>query len=318
MNAIVTGGCGFIGTNLVDHLLRAGHGVVCLDKMTYASCWPQPVRGEMYTLVKGDVCSKADVAKAFSACDSAYGKPSIVFHLAAETHVDRSISEATPFSHTNVCGTQVVCDACLEHGARLLYMSTDEVYGSLKPGEVAKEVAMLVPSSAYSASKVGGEAMAMSYMRTHGMYVMVARASNNYGPYQNPEKLIPLMIKKAAADLPLPVYGDGMNEREWMHVSDTCSALECIAKYGSAGDIYNVGTGDVWTNIDIVKAILDAMGKPHSLIGYVADRKGHDRRYALDCSKIANDIGWEPMMCVREALANVVEWYAEQFKEEAQ
>lgn len=317
MNIIVTGGCGFIGSNLVPFLLGNQHNVICLDKLTYATLWFDAGRYDPthYGFVHGDICNERDVAGAFELCSERFGGVTAVVHLAAETHVDRSICCAAPFTHTNVCGTQVVCSFCERYKTKMIYMSTDEVYGSMAPGEVATEGSPIRPSSPYSASKAGGEMLAMSYFRTHELPVVVARASNNYGPFQFPEKLIPLMVSSAIDGMPLPVYGDGLNERDWLFVEDTCAAIHTLIYDGVPGQAYNVGTGQTMSNIDIVRIILDCLGKNHDMITHVADRRGHDRRYALDASKI-KELGWTPKAQIlgpSGKLSETIRWYASEF-----
>ncbi|HSN91172.1 MAG TPA: dTDP-glucose 4,6-dehydratase [Anaeromyxobacteraceae bacterium] len=310
MNLLVTGGAGFIGSNLVRLLLaeRPDWRVVNLDKLTYAGN-PENLADleghRCYRFVRGDVCDGPLVAEILRS-----ERIEAVMHLAAESHVDRSILEAAVFIETNVRGTQVLLEASRELGVnRFLQVSTDEVYGSLGPSGLFTEETPLDPSSPYSASKAASDLLALAYQRTFGVPVVVTRCSNNYGPYQFPEKLIPLMIANAIRDLPLPVYGDGMNVRDWIHVEDHCRGLLAALERGRAGQTYNLGASNERPNIEIVRAVLDRLGKPHTLVQHVKDRPGHDRRYAIDASKARRELGWEPRHRFDEALAATVEWY---------
>ena len=310
MNLLVTGGAGFIGSNLVRLLLaeRPEWRVVNLDKLTYAGN-PENLADleghRCYRFVRGDVCDGPLVAEILRS-----ERIEAVMHLAAESHVDRSILEAAVFIETNVRGTQVLLEASRELGVnRFLQVSTDEVYGSLGPSGLFTEETPLDPSSPYSASKAASDLLALAYQRTFGVPVVVTRCSNNYGPYQFPEKLIPLMIANAIRDLPLPVYGDGMNVRDWIHVEDHCRGLLAALERGRAGQTYNLGASNERPNIEIVRAVLDRLGKPHTLVQHVKDRPGHDRRYAIDASKARRELAWEPRHRFDEALAATVEWY---------
>jgi dTDP-glucose 4,6-dehydratase len=312
MNVLVTGGCGFIGSNLVRLLLaeRPDWRVVNLDKLTYAGN-PENLAdlagNPRYRFVRADICNGELVADIF-----ATEKIDGVMHLAAESHVDRSILSPSVFIETNVRGTQVLLEAAREFGVRcFLHVSTDEVYGSLGPTGLFTEETPLAPSSPYSASKAASDLLALAYAHTFRVPVVVTRCSNNYGPYQFPEKLIPLMIANAARDLPLPVYGDGMNVRDWIHVEDHCRGLLAALEGGKAGEVYNFGASSERHNIDIVKQVLDLAGKPHTLIRYVKDRPGHDRRYAIDAGKAQDRLGWSPRRRFEEALADTVRWYLE-------
>ncbi len=313
MNVLVTGGCGFIGSNLVRLLLaeRPGWRVVNLDKLTYAGNAESlaDLRGHpRYRFVRADIGNGellADLMRTESI--------EAVMHLAAESHVDRSILAPAVFIDTNVRGTQVLLEAARERGVkRFLHVSTDEVYGSLGPTGLFTEETPLAPSSPYSASKAGSDLLALAYAHTFGLPVVVTRCSNNYGPYQFPEKLIPLMIANALRDRPLPVYGDGMNVRDWIHVEDHCRGLLAALEQGRAGQVYNFGAQSERHNIQIVKQVLQLVGKPESLIQYVKDRLGHDRRYAIDSSKAQAELGWAPRHRFEEALGATVRWYVEQ------
>jgi dTDP-glucose 4,6-dehydratase len=310
MNVLVTGGSGFIGSNLVRLLLaeRPGWRVVNLDKLTYAgnpANLADLARDPRYRFVRGDICNGELVADLFKteAIDG-------VMHLAAESHVDRSILAPSVFIETNVRGSQVLLEAAREFGVkRFLHVSTDEVYGSLGPTGLFTEETPLAPSSPYSASKAASDLLALAYAHTFAVPVVVTRCSNNYGPYQFPEKLIPLMIANAARDLPLPVYGDGMNVRDWIHVEDHCRGLLAAFEAGATGEVYNFGASSERHNIDIVRQVLRLVGKPESLIKFVKDRPGHDRRYAIDARKAGTKLGWAPRVRFEDALAETVRWY---------
>ncbi|HXG38085.1 MAG TPA: dTDP-glucose 4,6-dehydratase [Bacteroidota bacterium] len=309
-NLLVTGGAGFIGSNFVRHMLRhhADVLVVNLDKLTYAGNLEnlEDVEGNPnYRFVKGDICDRPLVEEILKK----YAIDSIV-HLAAESHVDRSILGSAQFIQTNVVGTHVLLDAAKDCGVqRFVHVSTDEVYGSLGPTGKFTEETPLHPNSPYSASKAASDLLALAYQHTHGVPVIVTRCSNNYGPYQFPEKLIPLMIVNALSDKPLPVYGDGMNVRDWLHVEDHCAALDLVLQKGRIGEVYNIGGNNEWHNIDIVRLILKLLNKPEGLITFVKDRPGHDRRYAIDASKIMRETGWSPRRTFEEGLRETVEWY---------
>ncbi|HEX9050191.1 MAG TPA: dTDP-glucose 4,6-dehydratase [Anaeromyxobacter sp.] len=310
MNVLVTGGSGFIGSNLVRLLLaeRPAWRVVNLDKLTYAGNAENLADLEgnpRYRFVRGDICDGALVADLVKA-----ERIEAVLHLAAESHVDRSILAPSVFIETNVRGTQVLLEAAREAGLkRFVHVSTDEVYGSLGPTGLFTERTPLAPSSPYSASKAGSDLLALAYAHTFRVPVVVTRCSNNYGAYQFPEKLIPLMIANAVRDLPLPVYGDGMNVRDWIHVEDHCRGLLAALERGKDGEVYNLGASSERHNIDIVKLVLELLGKPQSLIAYVKDRPGHDRRYAIDAAKARRELGWAPRRRFEEALAETVRWY---------
>lgn len=321
MKALVTGGAGFIGSNFVRHVLseRIEVEVVNLDKLTYAGNLAnlEDVEPDMrYTFVHGDICDATLVDEVMEGID-------IVFNLAAESHVDRSIEADTPFVLTNVVGTAVLLSAALRHGVRrFVQVSTDEVYGELPwrdpeqaPPEggapMFTEDTPLAPRSPYSATKAAADHLALAYHATHGLDVVITRCSNNYGPYQYPEKLIPLMITRALADEPLPVYGDGLHVRDWIHVTDHCAGLLAVAERGRAGRVYNLGGDAERTNLSVVKELLAILGKPESLMEYVTDRPGHDRRYAIDFSRATEELGWRPTREFGEGLADTVQWYME-------
>ena len=312
MNVLLTGGCGFIGSNLVRLLLaeRPDWRIVNLDKLTYAGNaenLAELERHTRYRFVRGDICDGGLVGELLRS-----EQIDAVMHLAAESHVDRSILTPAVFIDTNVRGTQVLLEAAREAGVkRFLHVSTDEVYGSLGPTGSFTEETPLDPSSPYSASKAGSDLLALAYARTFGLAVVVTRCSNNYGPYQFPEKLIPLMVANALRDLPLPVYGDGRNVRDWIHVEDHARGLLVALERGEPGQVYNFGASSERFNIDIVRQVLGLLGKPESLITYVKDRLGHDRRYAIDSSKAQRELGWAPRHRFEEGLAATVRWYVE-------
>jgi dTDP-glucose 4,6-dehydratase len=312
MNVLVTGGCGFIGSNLVHWLRkhRPQWTVVNLDKLTYAGNLENltALEGDpKHVFVQGDVANRELVDHVLRT-----HRIDAIMHLAAESHVDRSILGPEAFIKTNVLGTQVLLEAARHAKVnRFLMVSTDEVYGSLGPTGLFSETTPLAPSSPYSSSKAAADLIALSYEHTFGLDVVVTRCSNNYGPYQFPEKLIPLMVINALHDKPLPVYGDGLNVRDWLHVDDHCSALVTVLEKGQKGNVYNIGGNSERTNIVIVKTILQAVGKPETLIKYVTDRPGHDRRYAIDASKIRAELGWQPAHVFEQALAQTVNWYLE-------
>jgi dTDP-glucose 4,6-dehydratase len=265
------------------------------------------VFGDRYKFVRGDITDREIVSGIVST------KPDAIINFAAESHVDRSILDASTFLKTNIIGTQVLLDCCREHKIdRFVQISTDEVYGSLGPSDPPfTESNDLKPNSPYSASKASADLLARSYFKTYGMDIVVTRCSNNYGPLQFPEKLIPLMITNAIQDQELPVYGDGMNVRDWIHVLDHCKAIDTVMRKGKAGQIYNVGGSCEYHNIDIVRLILGKLGKPLSLIKYVQDRPGHDRRYAMNANKLTDQLGWEPAMNFEDGIDQTIKWYIE-------
>ncbi|WP_404373550.1 dTDP-glucose 4,6-dehydratase [Corallococcus coralloides] len=312
MNVLVTGGCGFIGSNLVKYLRRERPDwkIINLDKLTYAGNLETlaDLEGDpKHVFVRGDIGNRELVEHLLVQ----HGVDAVM-HLAAESHVDRSILGPEVFINTNVLGTQQLLEACRARGVkRFLMVSTDEVYGSLGPTGAFTETSPLQPSSPYSASKTSSDLIALAYHHTFKMDVVVTRCSNNYGRYQFPEKLIPLMVVNALHDKPLPVYGDGANVRDWLHVEDHCQGLLVALEKGRAGEVYNIGGGSERRNIEIVKGILGLLKKPESLIQYVADRPGHDRRYAIDPTKIRTELGYQPKHTFEQGLAETVTWYVE-------
>ena len=313
MNIIVTGGAGFIGSNFVFHMLKAhpDYRIICLDKLTYAgnlSTLEPVMDNPNFRFVKADICDKEAVDKLF-----AEEKPDIVVNFAAESHVDRSIENPQIFLETNIIGTSVLMDASRKYGVKRYHqVSTDEVYGDLpldRPDLFFTEQTPIHTSSPYSSSKAGADLLVLAYYRTYGLPVTISRCSNNYGPYHFPEKLIPLMIIRALHDESLPVYGDGLNVRDWLYVEDHCKAIDLIIHNGKVGEVYNVGGHNEMANIDIVKLILKELGKSEDLITYVTDRAGHDRRYAIDPTKIHNDLGWLPETKFAEGIVKTIRWY---------
>ncbi|MCR5047670.1 MAG: dTDP-glucose 4,6-dehydratase [Saccharofermentans sp.] len=313
MNIIVTGGAGFIGSNFVFHMLKAhpDYRIICLDKLTYAgnlSTLEPVMDNPNFRFVKADICDKEAVDKLF-----AEEKPDIVVNFAAESHVDRSIENPQIFLETNIIGTSVLMDASRKYGVKRYHqVSTDEVYGDLpldRPDLFFTEQTPIHTSSPYSSSKAGADLLVLAYYRTYGLPVTISRCSNNYGPYHFPEKLIPLMIIRALHDESLPVYGDGLNVRDWLYVEDHCKAIDLIIHNGKVGEVYNVGGHNEMANIDIVKLILKELGKSEDLITYVTDRAGHDRRYAIDPTKIHNDLGWLPETKFADGIVKTIRWY---------
>jgi dTDP-glucose 4,6-dehydratase len=312
MNVLVTGGCGFIGSNLVKYLrrVRPEWTIINLDKLTYAGNLENlsELEGDpKHVFVRGDVANRELVEHLMTV-----HRVDAVMHLAAESHVDRSILGPEVFITSNVLGTQQLLESSRQRGVkRFLMVSTDEVYGSLGPTGYFTETSPIQPSSPYSSSKASADLVALAYHHTFKMDVVVTRCSNNYGRYQFPEKLIPLMVVNALHDKPLPVYGDGANVRDWLHVEDHCQALLLALEKGKAGEVYNIGGGAERKNIEIVKGILSLVGKPESLIKYVADRPGHDRRYAIDPSKAKADLGWKAAHTFEQGLEETVRWYVD-------
>ena len=318
MIIIVTGGAGFIGSNFVFHMLQAhpDYRIVCLDKLTYAgnlSTLEPVLQQDNFRFVKADICDRQAVDKLFQE-----EKPDIVVNFAAESHVDRSIENPGIFLETNIMGTAVLMDACRKYGIQRYHqVSTDEVYGDLpldRPDLFFTEETPLHTSSPYSSSKASADLLVMAYYRTYGLPVTISRCSNNYGPYHFPEKLIPLMIANALADKPLPVYGNGENVRDWLYVEDHCRAIDLIIHNGKVGEVYNVGGHNEKRNIDIVRIICQELGKPESLIVHVEDRKGHDRRYAIDPAKIHRELGWLPETKFEDGIKKTIKWYLEHKK----
>ncbi|MSR64324.1 MAG: dTDP-glucose 4,6-dehydratase [Verrucomicrobiae bacterium] len=315
MRLLITGGSGFIGSNFVRFILEAHPDwkVLNIDLLTYAGN-PENLRDieadPRYTFRKGDIADVAFVEKAIKDF-----QPDAIVNFAAESHVDRSITDPAAFVRTNVMGTQALLSEARKYKVkRFLQVSTDEVYGSLGEAGYFLETTPLHPNSPYSASKASADLLALASHHTFGQDVVITRCSNNYGPYQFPEKLIPLMITHAMENIPLPVYGDGMNIRDWIEVRDHCAGILATLERGKAGEVYNLGGENEWKNIDLVKTLLDTAGKPHSLIQYVKDRPGHDRRYAIDCSKAKKELGWKPGVDFKHGLATTVKWYQENRK----
>lgn len=309
MKLLVTGGAGFIGSNFVLYMLRQhpGYKILNVDALTYAGNLEnlKSVEGNPnHTFVKADITD----AKAM---DELIGKGvDIVVNFAAESHVDRSILEPDIFVKTNVLGTQVLLDTAKKHGVqKFVQVSTDEVYGTLGETGLFTEETPLAPNSPYSASKAGGDLVVRAYHETFGLPVNITRCSNNYGPYQFPEKLIPLMISKALADEPLPVYGDGLNIRDWLYVEDHCSAIDLVIHQGRNGEVYNIGGNNERTNLHIVRTILAQLGKPESLITHVQDRPGHDRRYGINPTKTMTELGWKPKYTFETGIQETIRWY---------
>ena len=312
MKFLVTGGAGFIGSCFVRMILRErpGESVINLDKLTYSGNLENLAGLEQdprYSFVQGDICD-AGLTTALMRDE----KLDVVVHFAAESHVDRSILSPDPVFQTNLRGTFTLLEATRINGiGRFVHVSTDEVYGSIDPPAEADEMFPLRPSSPYSASKAGSDLLALSYFTTYKTPVVVTRASNNYGPYQFPEKLIPLMISNAMDNLALPVYGDGQQIRDWLYVEDHCRGILSVALKGRTGEIYNIGGNRSITNLEVIHQILAATGRPETLIRYVTDRPGHDRRYALSGEKIAHETGWSPQTTFEQGLARTVQWYRE-------
>lgn len=307
---LVTGGAGFIGSNFIHYMTKhhPDYRIINVDKLTYAGNLENLRDIETnpnYSFVKADICDAAVIDSIFSSYTVDY-----IINFAAESHVDRSIDEPSIFLKTNVLGTQVLLDAARKHGVKkFIQISTDEVYGSLGPTGYFTEDTPLSPNSPYSASKASADMLVMAYYHTFGLPVNITRCSNNYGPYQFPEKLIPLFVTNALADKELPLYGDGKNVRDWIYVEDHCSAVDLVLHKGVEGEVYNIGGGSEKTNIEITELILGYLGKPHTLIKYVKDRLGHDRRYAIDCSKIKRELGWKPGYSFEEGIKKTIQWY---------
>ncbi len=313
MKMLITGGAGFIGSNFIFYMLQThpDYELICLDKLTYAGNLKtlEPVMEQAnFKFVKADIADRQAVFDLFAA-----EKPNVVVNFAAESHVDRSIENPGVFLQTNVIGTQVMLDACRQYWVeRYHQVSTDEVYGDLpldRPDLFFIESTPLHTSSPYSASKASADLLCNAYQRTYNLPITISRCSNNYGPYQFPEKLIPLMIANALADKPLPVYGEGLNVRDWLYVEDHCRAIDLILQNGEVGQVYNIGGHNEMRNIDIVKLILKALDKPESLITFVTDRKGHDMRYAIDPTFIHNKLGWLPETKFADGIQNTIAWY---------
>ncbi len=308
---LVTGGCGFIGSNFIHYVLEtdADVAVVNFDCLTYAGNLDNLTSvadDPRYRFVRGDITDAGAVRKVLS------GGVDAIINFAAESHVDRSIQDSGPFVRTNVLGTQVLLDAARAAGVkRLVQVSTDEVYGSLGPKGFFTEDTPLAPNSPYAASKAAADLLVRSYVNTFSLPALITRCSNNYGPYQFPEKLIPLFISNLMRDEQVPVYGDGLNVRDWIHVRDHCAGIYRVWRDGRVGEVYNLGGHCEKTNLELTHALLRALGKPASLIRYVKDRPGHDRRYAIDCVKSERELGWWPAVAFEEGLQQTVAWYRE-------
>lgn len=308
MKIFVTGGAGFIGSNFIRYVLQAGdnHAVVNYDKVTYAgnlANLQEVAKNPAYRFIRGDVCDEAAVDAAMRDCDA-------VVHFAAESHVDRSIYEPAPVIQTNINGTFTLLEVARKVGiARFVHISTDEVYGDIDPGVFASEDFPIRPSSPYSASKAAADLLVLSYVRTYHFPALITRSSNNYGPFQFPEKFMPLMITNAFDDQALPVYGDGKQQRDWLHVEDNCRGILAVLERGRIGEVYNIGGGRVEENLTMLHLLLRSIGKPEGLLRFVADRPGHDRRYALDTRKIEAELGWKPEISLEDGVRQTVEWY---------
>jgi dTDP-glucose 4,6-dehydratase len=308
MKLLVTGGAGFIGSNFIRHI-RQEHPdweITNLDKLTYAGNLEnlKDVQDQPgYHFVKGDIADRKLVDELLSQ------EFDVIVNFAAESHVDRSILDASPFIETNVKGTQVLLEGAKKHGIqRFIQVSTDEVYGSIDRGHFTEE-STLSPNSPYSASKTAADLLCRAYFKTHHLPAIITRCTNNFGPYQFPEKLIPLAVTNALEDKPVPVYGDGLNIRDWIFVYDHCRALDAVIQKGRLGEIYNIGSGNEKTNLELIRKLLELLDKPQSLIQFVTDRPAHDRRYALNCAKIATELGWKPAYSFEKALSATVDWY---------
>ena len=313
MTILITGGAGFIGSNFIFYERKAHpeDKLVCVDKLTYAgnlTTLKSVMDDPRFKFYKSDICDREEVYRVFET-----EKPDIVVNFAAESHVDRSIEDPGVFLQTNIMGAATLMDACRKYGVvRYHQVSTDEVYGDLpldRPDLFFTEETPIHTSSPYSSSKAAADLLVMAYHRTYGLPTTISRCSNNYGPYHFPEKLIPLMIANCPNDKPLPVYGEGLNVRDWLYVEDHCKAIDLIIRKGSVGEVYNIGGHNEMKNIDIVKLICKELSKPESLITYVTDRKGHDLRYAIDPTKIHNELGWLPETMFADGLHKTVQWY---------
>jgi dTDP-glucose 4,6-dehydratase len=301
MRTLVTGGCGFIGSHFVRRLVTGGNEVVVLDKLTYSGR-KENLDGVECELHVGDIADPEAVDRAAAGCEA-------IVNFAAETHVDRSILEAGDFISTDVYGTHVLLERARAAGLRFLQVSTDEVYGDVPPGVSSTEADPLRPSSPYSASKAGGDLQVLAYVRTYGLNASITRGANTYGPYQYPEKLVPLFVTNAVDGLPLPVYGDGRQRREWLHAEDHCAAVELVLREGEPGGVYNVG-GEERENLDVIGRIVELTGADPALVRHVDDRPGHDRRYSVDSARV-RALGWEPRRELEAGLAETVGWYRE-------
>jgi len=313
VKVLVTGGAGFIGSNFIFYMLKTypSYRIICVDKLTYAgnlSTLTSVMTNPNFRFVKADICDRKAINQLFEE-----EKPDMIVNFAAESHVDRSINNPGIFLETNILGTDVLMDACLKYGIKRYHqVSTDEVYGDLpldRPDLLFTETTPLHPSSPYSSSKAAADLLVLSYFRTYGLPVTISRCSNNYGPYQYPEKLIPLMIVNALNNQQLPVYGNGQNVRDWLYVEDHCRAIDLVIHKGREGEVYNIGGHNEMANINIVKLICKELGKSEDLITYVADRKGHDLRYAIDPTKIYTELGWLPETKFANGIKKTIQWY---------
>jgi dTDP-glucose 4,6-dehydratase len=308
MKLFVTGGAGFIGSNFIRQVLaeRKHYSILNYDKLTYAgnlANLDSVADHPRYSMVRGCVCDPATVESAMHGCDA-------VVHFAAESHVDRSIYEPAPVVETNVTGTFILLQIARKLNiGRFVHVSTDEVYGDLPAETYAREDSPLKPSSPYSASKASADLLVASYVRTYDFPAIITRSSNNYGPYQFPEKFLPLMITNALSAKRLPIYGDGKQQRDWLHVEDNCRGILAVLEHGHIGETYNIGGSQVEENLAVARRLLTLIGQPESLLSYVKDRPGHDRRYALDCSKIATELGWKPLIPLEQGLQQTIDWY---------
>jgi len=308
MKLFVTGGAGFIGSNFIRHVLSlsANFAVVNFDKLTYAGNLSnlEPIgQNSAYQFINGDICDPVAVEAGMDGCDG-------VVHFAAESHVDRSIYEPAVAIETNLTGTFILLEVARKLGIRrFLHVSTDEVYGDIAPGTYTEEDSPLRPGSPYAASKAGADLIVGSFVRTYGVPAIITRSSNNYGPYQFPEKFLPLMITNALEDKQLPIYGDGRQEREWLHVEDNCRGIREVLMRGRVGEVYNIGGLDVVQNLSLARRLLGLLGKPESLLSFVADRPGHDRRYAMTRRKIKSELGWKPEISLDAGLRQTIDWY---------
>jgi len=310
MRVFVTGGAGFIGSHFIRYVLgcRPNYTVTNYDKLAYAgnlSNLHSVTANSRYRFIKGDICDSASAETAMRGCD-------VVVHFAAESHVDRSIYNPAPVIQTNLMGTFALLEVARKVGiSRFLHISTDEVYGDIPAGAFVDETAPLQPSSPYSASKAGSDLLVHSYIRTYGLPALVTRSSNNYGPYQFPEKFLPLMITNALQGKRLPIYGDGKQQRDWLHVEDNCRGILCVLERGKVGEVYNIGGQDPEENLAVVRTVLRLTGKTETLLSYVQDRPGHDRRYALNCNKIRTQLDWKPEISLEDGLRQTIKWYKE-------
>jgi dTDP-glucose 4,6-dehydratase len=307
MRILVTGGAGFIGSAYVHHVLahHPGDEVITLDALTYAgnlTNLDDVLDDPRHRFVQGDITDQETVGSLIAECDA-------VVNFAAETHVDRSLLDSAAFMRTNVTGVAVLLEAVRQRGKRMVQVSTDEVYGDIEPGRLSIETDRLQPRSPYAAAKAGGDLMCHAYFTSYGSDVLVTRGCNTIGPRQYPEKLIPLFVTNALRDQPLPVYGDGLQIRDWLHAEDHAAGVDIALRSGKPGNVYNIGAGHEMPNIDVVRALLSLLGKSESLIAHVPDRPGHDRRYALNCSKIRQELGWAPKRDFTQTLSDTIDWY---------